>query len=130
MVTMTPTLERAPTLSTRTLADEYFELLGLPGEALERELATIARHECELPEPMRYEAARTRLRAWLELDREERRIIGRSFTRAVEQLSHAERAALAEAERGAVTNGMSFREFRELAPALAWSAEFAEERAA
>lgn len=108
-------------LQTKTLADYYYELLALaPGE-LERELREMAEAEQALPERMRHSAARARLLAWLELSREERRILARSFERVMEGLPEDVQAARLEAERGAVLNGMSFDQFRELALALDWA---------
>lgn len=119
----------APTPATiadfRSLADEYYELLGLPAGPLEDALCDIAVRESELPEPMRYSAAKSRLEAWLELDREERRILGAAFRRALATLPDETREQVHEAERSAVMNGLSFAQFRDLAVALDWSSEFA-----
>lgn len=125
---MTTTMTAVSTPATigdfRSLADEYFELLGLPADRLEEALRGIAVRESELPEPMRYTAAKSRLEAWLELDREERRILGAAFRRGLATLPEETREQVHEAERGAVMNGLSFAQFRDLAVALDWSSEF------
>jgi len=110
-------------LQTKTLADYYYELLALAPSDLERELREVAEAERALPERMRYAAARARLLAWLDLSREERRILARSFERVMERLPEDLQAARLEAERDAVLNGMTFAQFRELALALGWASQ-------
>jgi hypothetical protein len=109
------------TLEQRSLADDYYELLALNPDELCRELREIAEAEYALSEQMRYPAVRARLAAWLELSREERRILAKAFERATATMPEGYRTIRREVERAAVMNGMSFDQFRELTLVLDWA---------
>ena len=103
-----------------SLAERFYSFLALPDGELERALAHFIRTEDELPAPARYEAALGRLRAWLELDREDARIIARAYDRALAALPSGFAERRLEAERAVIMNGMTFAEFRALADFLPW----------
>jgi hypothetical protein len=114
----------------QALADRYYELLALGPEELERELAQIASTEHSLPEPLRYGEVRARLLAWLQLSPEDRRILARSFERALGTLPAEVAETRREAERAVVLNSLSYTEFEQLAGVLDWCADEAARLAA
>ena len=103
-----------------SLAERFYALLSLPDDRLEAALAEFVRAEDELPEPARYEATLARLRAWLELDREDAFVLARAYERATASFTADFAARRIEAERAVIMNGMSFDEFRALAGILPW----------
>src|SRR5437773_912549 len=69
--------------ATESLADRFYDLLTLPSDDLERTLSRFIRSEDELPDAVRYQAVLGRLRAWLELDNEDARVIAGAYERAI-----------------------------------------------
>jgi hypothetical protein len=122
---MTTTLLRTDTsearaLNAEALADRFYELLALPTDALDREIARLVEAEHPLPESLRYEATLARLRAWLALDPEEARIVAQSWDRAIAVLPTEYRARRVESERAVLLNALTCDEFRRLAALLQW----------
>lgn len=118
-----PALTTTPTTYLRPeslLARRFYGLVALPEEVLVEGLTKHIRSEHELTEPARYEAVLARLRAWLELDSEDRIVLGRAWERALDGLPLEYRARCREAERAVMLNGLSFGDFRLLAAALPW----------
>ena len=102
------------------LAERFYHLLDRSDLEIERALRDFVQVEDELPEARRYEAALARLRAWLQLDAEDARIIAGAYERAVQSFPEQFEQRRIDAERAAVLNGMTFAEFCELAPLLPW----------
>lgn len=102
------------------LAGRFYSLLALPDDLLVEGLTKHIRTEHELSEPARYEAVLARLQAWLELDAEDRIVIGRAWERALDGLPLEYRARCREAERAVMMNGLTFGDFRALAATLPW----------
>ena len=109
-----------PVRDEQALADRYYDLLALNPDALEAELAQIATIEHSLPEPLRYGEVRARLLAWLALSAEDRRILVRSFQRALATLPDEVSEARVDAERAVILNSLTFEEFTALADDLDW----------
>jgi hypothetical protein len=103
-----------------TLADRFYDLLALPTDALDREMTRVLEAEHELPDPLRYEATLSRLRAWLALDSEDARILAASCDRAIATLPPEYRWRRIESERAVLMNALSYAEFRRLADFLPW----------
>ncbi|MBX7112508.1 MAG: hypothetical protein K1X87_11780 [Dehalococcoidia bacterium] len=102
------------------LAGRFYSLLALPDDQLAGGLTRHIHAEHDLSEPARYEAVLARLQAWLELDVEDRIVIGRAWERALDGLPLEYRARCREAERAVMMNGLTFGDFRALAAALPW----------
>jgi hypothetical protein len=104
----------------RSLADRFYALLALPDRALERALGRVIEAEHELPPSSRREATLTRLRAWLDLNPEDQRVIANAYERATAVLPATYADSREEAERAVILNACTFAEFRRLAALLSW----------
>lgn len=105
---------------TDTLAERFYSMLVLDSDTLERALVPFIQAEHELPEPARYEATLARLRAWLELDDEDARVIAGAYERAIAGFPTDYHGRRLEAERAVMMNALTFGEFRRLAGILPW----------
>jgi hypothetical protein len=81
---------------------------------MEQRFADRIRFEHRLAEPERYVAALLRLEAWLDLTEEDARVLASAYDRALDQLPPEYRLGSEAAERAALLNGLSFRDFRAL----------------
>jgi len=113
----------ASPITTGSLADRYYDLLRLDTSALDAEQHQLLLDELELPDAVRYPATLARLRAWLELDGDDVRVLAASWERAAAYLSHDQRMRLREAERSVLMNSLTFDEFRALVAVLPWVEE-------
>jgi hypothetical protein len=104
----------------RSLTDRLYALLTLPDGGLEQALSRVIQTEHELAAPGRYEATLNRLRAWLELDPEDQRVVANAYERATAELPAAYADSREEAERAVILNACTFAEFRRLAELLSW----------
>jgi hypothetical protein len=104
----------------RSLTDRFYALLTLPDRALEQGLSRIIQTEHELAAPARYEAALSRLRAWLELDPEDQLVVASAYDRATAGFPADYADSREEAERAVILNACTFAEFRRLAELLSW----------
>lgn len=108
------------TAKQRDLIDRYHHLLTRPDGELCDALATMIRAEQALPEADRYAVTFARLRAWLAMDREDARIIARTFDEAMERFSEEQREQRVATERAVILNGLRFAEFRALCGIVPW----------
>ena len=109
---------QAPLLDA--LAGRFYALLTLPNDALERALGRVIQAEHELPEPARYEAALSRVRAWLALDPEDQRVVANAYEHAIAAFPAEYANRRQEAERAVIMNSLTFAQFRTLAGFLPW----------
>ena len=91
------------------------KLAELSEPRLEQDALQTLRYELDLPPDERRRRTLDRLRAWLLLDRPSASRLAGAFARASALLEPSERETLAETEDAAVLDGLSFREFRDLA---------------
>jgi hypothetical protein len=103
-----------------SLADRFYDLLALSTRELDRSLEQFVAQEHELEEPARHIAVRDRLRAWLDLDDEDARIIAGAYERASAGFPPAYHARRVETERAVIMNAFTFDEFLRLASILPW----------
>lgn len=102
------------------LQQHYSNLLGLaPGALVARAREELA-GEAQLPAEQRRETVYRRLSAWLDLDQEEARILGRAFDSAAAELPAELDRRRIEAERDAILNGFGFADFQRLTGLLPW----------
>jgi hypothetical protein len=109
------TLRPRPLTAWQALADEFYSYLALTDGEIEQRFADRIHFEHRLPEPERYMAALLRLEAWLDLAEEDARVLARAYDRALDRLPVEYRLASDAAERAALLNGLSFRDFQALA---------------
>src|SRR5690606_38855243 len=91
-----------------SLAERFYHMLALPSDRLEASLRQMIQAEHELPDAARYPAVLERLRAWLDLDAEDARIIARAWDQAIATFPDAYASRGIEAERAVILNGLSF----------------------
>ena len=108
------------TCSVQELRDHYDDLLALAPYALKRQASEELLAEATLSDDARREVTYRRLCAWLDLDREDARIIARAFDDASREQSPAFRDRLYWAERDAILSGLTFLEFLDLSGVVPW----------
>ena len=97
------------------LGGAFYEALALPPIELRRAMRALARLEGSSTPDRLHERALLRLRALLQLDAEQARVIARAFDDAFLDLPEGWREQNREAELGAILNGLDGRSFGALA---------------
>lgn len=109
-----------PLTEWQSLAEQFYSYLALSDAEMQRRCEDRIRFEQQLPEPDRYRQALLRLEAWLDLAVEDARVLARAYDDALNQLPPEFRLNSEEAERAAICNGLSFRDFRVLSGIVPW----------
>jgi len=102
------------------LAAACYGALALPPIALRRAMRSLARRAGAADPDARHEQTLMRLRALLQFDDEQARVLARAFDDAYLDLPDHWREQAREAEFGAMLNGLSPREFQRLTRILPW----------
>jgi hypothetical protein len=100
--------------------ERYEQWLLLPTDELERVARREIERELSLSEDGLREAAYRRLTTWLDMDREDARILARVWDEAATVLPVDQARRRMEAEGDAALRGLTFREFTRLAGLVPW----------
>ena len=102
------------------LAGAFYDALALPPTQLRRAMRSLARRAGAAEIDTRHQLTLTRLRALLQFDPEEARVLARAFDDAYLDLPPHWRESAREAELGAMINALTPREFHQLTRILPW----------
>lgn len=91
------------------------ELSTLQEQELHAEALRVLRYELDLPADERRRRVIGRLRAWLQMGPAEARRVATAFEAVVNELGLEDRHTVRETEEDAVMDGLSYREFEQLA---------------